>query len=435
MPLSTIDVLEQLEAVSGRNDKEDILESNARNEGLKAIFVAALDPYTTYGIKKWTTPKPGSTPCIEKFVRECLPRLASRTKTGNAARAEVEAWFGHMPALEQKWAKRILLKNLRCGVQEKTVNRVWPGAIVPFTVQLANSIEAKCEGNKIEILDEIRYPVWCESKLDGLRCVVIKSKGEVKLYTRNGNEIDTVPSVARAWEPVDADDFVVDSECMGTDWAESASVISSNKSLKDDANMRCHAFDTMSLDEWKAHRCDRKHSDRLSQLRSLLKKLPSGSPIVAVKGKLCRNEAELLAFYEECLDAGFEGIMVKDSDGLYEFKRTNAMRKLKPIATAEGVVVATYGSRVGTKREGLFAGFEVVFPNGVVTRVGSGFSDKLKADIQLEGQETYIGRIVEVESQPPMTDDGKLRFPRLKRFRDRKDVDPAVWTAYEQYTR
>lgn len=91
-----------------------------------------------------------------------------------------------------------------------------------------------------------------------------------------------------------------------------------------------------------------------------------------------------------------------------------------------------YEGRRGTKREGLFSGFQVVLPNGVVTRVGGGFDDKLKASIQLEGPDGYIGRIVEIEAQPDplttdgLTYDGKARFPVFTRFRDPSDVDPKV---------
>jgi hypothetical protein len=70
----------------------------------------------------------------------------------------------------------------------------------------------------------------------------------------------------------------------------------------------------------------------------------------------------------------------------------------------------------GSKREGLWGGFEVVLPNGVVTRVAGGFTDKLKAEINLD-PDSWIGRIFEMKGQPDpqtgdgLTKDGKVRFP------------------------
>ena len=71
----------------------------------------------------------------------------------------------------------------------------------------------------------------------------------------------------------------------------------------------------------------------------------------------------------------------------------------------------------------------VLTPNGVTTRVGGGYSDDLKSKIFSEGPDTYVGRIAELEHQPPFTPDGKLRFPVFCRFRDAADVDPKVFDA------
>ena len=86
-----------------------------------------------------------------------------------------------------------------------------------------------------------------------------------------------------------------------------------------------------------------------------------------------------------------------------------------------------------TKRAGLFGGFLVLTPNGVITKVGGGYTDDIKERIQAEGPDTYIGRIVEAEHQPPFTVDGKMRFPVFSRFRDPSDVDPKVLAAYDTW--
>lgn len=130
--------------------------------------------------------------------------------------------------------------------------------------------------------------------------------------------------------------------------------------------------------------------------------------------------------------------MVKDLKSKYSFKRSDSVLKLKPVTTYEGVVVSSYEGRRGSKREGLWGGFEVVLPNGVVTRVGSGFTDKLKAEINLN-EESWIGKVVELEGQPDplthdgLTKDGKVRFPVYIRTRDFSDVDPKVIEAGTLY--
>jgi hypothetical protein len=160
--------------------------------------------------------------------------------------------------------------------------------------------------------------------------------------------------------------------------------------------------------------------------------------VIQVSGKTVTSEKELMKFYSETMNSGYEGIMLKKLDSPYVFKRTDAVLKLKPIATFEGIVVSHYEGKRGSKREGMWGGFEVVMPNGVVTKVGGGYSDKLKAEIGLD-PDRWIGRILEVEGQPdPMTTDGFtvdgcVRFPVYVRERDPRDVDQKVIAAGKKY--
>ena len=70
--------------------------------------------------------------------------------------------------------------------------------------------------------------------------------------------------------------------------------------------------------------------------------------------------------------------------------------------------------------------------NGIMTKVGTGFSDALKREIEESDPDSYLGRGAELEGQPdPETDDrltrdGKVRFPVFMRFRDRADMDPTL---------
>ena len=130
--------------------------------------------------------------------------------------------------------------------------------------------------------------------------------------------------------------------------------------------------------------------------------------------------------------------MLKKLNSPYVFKRSDAVLKLKPVTTYEGVIVGHYEGGRGTKREGMWGGFEVLMPNEVITRVGGGFTDRLKAEIGID-PELWIGRIIEVEGQPDplttdgLTRDGKIRFPVFIRERDSSDVDSKVTEAYDVY--
>ena len=433
--LSVIDILEQLESGNSRLFKEELLEVYNNDLLLKRIFTVVGDPYTNFYINKFKAPKPlekstvSDNDAIMAFIEMLHEKLSTRQITGNAAKRLVESFFEGIDARQAKWCQRILLKNLRCGVQSMTVNKVWPGAIVGFSVQLAETLSTRYEDGKgIIICEPITYPIWVEPKLDGLRCVAMKHDGKVTMFTRNGSVIETLPQIKSLLELASWDEFVLDGEIMGETWNDSASVVMSHKKGKDDSNMIFHVFDALPLSDWQDQESHLDLKDRLQLVEELVLKVGARS-VVKVPGRLANNENELLLAYMTDTDAGYEGIMVKDLVAPYLFKRSSNIRKLKPIATYEGIIISNYEGRRGTKREGLWGGFEVVLPNGVVTRVAGGFTDKMKAEINLD-PDSWIGQVVEMEGQPDpltgdgLTKDGKVRFPVFIRIRDSRDVGP-----------
>lgn len=444
---SVVQILEDLENVpegTGSNTARlKMVQANSENVLLRRVFAMTYDPYMVFYVLKIAKPKISgpwiseehSDKHVSTFLDSLENELATRKITGNAAKDRVKSRLDAMSPLEQKWCTRILLRNLRCGVQASTVNKVWPGTIVPFTVMLANKVKSSfVKGEGIKLLENIKYPVQIEPKLDGLRCVAIKQSGVVTLYTRNGNELDTMPSIKAYLEQFMPDDFVFDGEGLATTWNKSSSVMMSTKNSKDDKDLVLNVFDALTLEEWKAQRCYTTScfANRRAGLEHEITKMTNvqQGPVVAVDCLVANNDEELLTYYAKCMDAGFEGIMVKDLDAVYEWDRTDAVKKLKPVAEEEGVVVGWYEGRVGTKFEGQFGGFYVMFLNGVITRVGGGYSKPDRALIQLEGPTSWLGKILQCEFQPDplttdgLTVDGRLRFPVYIRERDDRDVDP-----------
>ena len=129
-------ILESLESDNSRLEKESILRKNAQNLLLKKIFESAYDPYVNYYVSKFK--KPSSIETEENNLNDffnLLDKLSNRVITGNSAKNSVIELFSRMNKLEQKWCERIILKNLRCGVSDTTINKIWPGTIKSFAVQ------------------------------------------------------------------------------------------------------------------------------------------------------------------------------------------------------------------------------------------------------------------------------------------------------------
>jgi len=431
--MTVIDILESLESNNSRIFKEELLDSHSSNQLLQKIFISVGDPYTNFFVNKFKMPVARDVgeeddEIIDSFLDFVNHSLAQRNITGNAAKDAVVSFFSRLSTLQQKWCLRILLKNLRCGVQSTTVNKIWPNSIIGFSVQLAESLQTRFDANiGIIINDHIDYPVRVEPKLDGLRCIIVKRDGLATMFTRSGTVLETLPKIKRVIEEAPWDNFVLDGEAMGSDWNESASVVMSHKRGKDDSNIVFHAFDSMPFSDWHDQESSMELSTRVELTEELISQVNSPS-VVHVKGVTVNDPKELLDFYSKNLEGGFEGIMIKDVSALYSFKRSSSVRKMKPVATYEGMIVGHYMGNRGSKREGLWGGFEVMMPNGVITRVGGGFTDVLKAEIGVD-PDVWIGRVVELEGQPDpstsdgLTKDGKVRFPVFIRERNINDVD------------
>jgi DNA ligase-1 len=446
MGQTIIDILEELEDTSGSNAKREILEANRKNDLLKRVFVAAQDPDAIYYVNKFKMPRPRTISDSESddtvlayFLTGIQELLSTRKLTGNAAKDWVNSQFSVMSDLQQKWCQRILLKNLRCGVQESTINKVWPGIVKSFSVALAGTLKSEfVRGEGIRILEPVQYPVRVEPKLDGLRCIAVKKDGKVTFYTRNGTVLETLPRIKAALETGMYDNIVLDGEAMGEDWNESASVLMSSKSKKDDSNIFYNVFDAMLLSDWVAQESTMPYSERIHLVKEVVQWCKSGR-VRQVPHIDAKNETEIKAYFANCMNKGYEGVMLKRTDTFYEWDRSRNILKLKPCVTYEGVVIGHYEGRRGTKREGAWGGFEVMLPNGVVTRVGGGFNDAFRAKVALDGPDTWIGRIVECEAQPDpltkdgLTEDGKMRFPVFIRERDKSDVDPKIVEAFDTW--
>lgn len=236
---SVIDILETLESDNSRLFKEDVLEKNRNNSLLKRVFTTIGDPYANFYVNKFKSPKSfrhneDDDVVVESFLTLLSEELSTRNITGNDAKGAVEQFFLTLDERQAKWCTRILLKNLRCGVQVTTVNKIWPGSIVGFSVQLAESLKTHHDPQAgIVIKDSVAYPVRVEPKLDGLRCIAVKHNGEVSMFTRSGSVIDTpgIQEIKRALENSPWDNFVLDGELLDEDgtWNSTASGVLKKK--------------------------------------------------------------------------------------------------------------------------------------------------------------------------------------------------------------
>jgi DNA ligase-1 len=125
-------------------------------------------------------------------------------------------------------------------------------------------------------------------------------------------------------------------------------------------------------------------------------------------------------FADECLGNGFEGIMIKDRDAVYQCKRSASWLKLKPVITVDLAIVAVEeGTGRNKGRMGAIVCEGIDDDRDIRVNVGSGFKDSDRDNLW-DDRDNLIGRIVEIQADVVTQNrDGgySLRFPRFERFR------------------
>jgi DNA ligase-1 len=189
-----------------------------------------------------------------------------------------------------------------------------------------------------------------EWKLDGARIQVHRRGEDVRIYTRNLNDItERLPEVVRVALEFPSEAFVLDGEAIGVDDDAKPHVFQDTMSRfgRDDASshamtMSAFFFDVLHADGEDV--LDRPLRDRAHVLRRIVGDLR----VPAIETD---DAALAAAFLEQALTTGHEGVMVKALDSTYDAgRRGGSWRKVKPVRTLDLVVLAAewgHGRRRG----------------------------------------------------------------------------------------
>jgi len=415
-------IIQELEADNSRLKKEAIIcrESDADNIRFFNGVGSALDSFRTFGVQKVPVSKKDGTGITQTEFDDVLRQLEDRTLTGNAMkdviqdlcdRSNMEQW--------NDWYRRILIKDLRCGVTHKTINKHSTIKVPVFECMLADDSkkhEKKLVGD-----------VLIEPKLDGVRVIVIcdVDKDEVKLFSRNGKELLNFPNINEQFdEMLDqmSESMVFDGEVMSEDFQTLMREIHKKGGAKT-KDAKLNLFDCMPLYNFQDGSC----VDPITERKKWLDKFtygPNINLVEHVRMNLSDDEGQkqFADYNKMCIDRGFEGIMVKPVDGIYECKRSTGWLKVKPFIEVSLTVTDV---EEGTGRNAGKLGALVVegtdMDKFIKTNVGSGLTDSDR-DMFWKHRDDVIGRIVEVRADAitqnqETTDEWSLRFPRFLRFR------------------
>ena len=298
-----------------------------------------------------------------------------------------------------------------------------------------------------DVVDALKLtgPASVEWKLDGARIQVHRRSADVRVFTRNLNDVtDRLPEVVEVVRGFAAESFVLDGETIGVD---------------DDA--RPHAFqETMSRfgrDDATTHTMvmsgfffDVLHVDGadllglpLQERAAILEDLVGDYRVPSIRTD---DAAVAQAFLDGALATGHEGVMVKALDAPYDAgRRGGAWRKVKPVRTLDLVVLAAewgHGRRRGWLSN-LHLGARGSQPGEfvMVGKTFKGLTDELltwqtarlqEIAVREDGYVVYVRPelVVEIaldgaQVSPRYAGGVALRFARVRGYRPDKDAADA----------
>jgi DNA ligase-1 len=422
-------VIKDLELHNLRTNKEQIISAQA--EANNAEFFAgcrmALDAMITFGVKQVNTKTGNGIGLSWNGFSAIATALANRQLTGHAAQTAIADIRNR--ATEDQWNfwyRRILIKDLRCGVSEKTINKVVEKnyadyAIPVFTCQLAHDSanhESKVTGEKL-----------IEVKLDGVRVVaIVYPTGLVSLFSRNGKSLDNFPLVERQLAKhavFFAEPVVLDGEIMSASFQDLMKQVHRKSDAQaDDAVL--NLFDIITLREFQAGQGKHRQIDRSVSLAAWYSQCADHMPNVTIVGQelvdlsMPSGQARFKQINSDAVAGGYEGIMIKDPNAVYECKRSVAWLKLKPfIEVSLEVTDVEEGTGRNQGRLGALVCSGEDDGRRITVNCGSGFSDDDRRTYW-DSRDRLVGQVVEVRADAvTQNQDGtySLRFPRFLRFR------------------
>lgn len=453
--MSILQILDNLASDTKRSHKLAVLEQNKGNELFMRVVKLALDPYINFYIKKI----PDHTfrllegandkhKTLEWALDE-LSKLSSREFTGNAAIEHLSGVLSELDSADATVIKRIIGKDLRCGVADGIVNAVVENFIPTYPCLLARPYDEKNIKN-------IQFPAYSQLKADGLRANALVKDKKVTLCGRSGRDIDLLGELDRDILLFACDygniDLFIDGEFVVVDNNEHIidrktgngiinKAIKGTISREEASKIRFQIWDAFPLEEFFAGRSKQNYFDRFERLVKAMHHIrasANGTDFTAhvlahgpfrlrpIPFERVNNLPEAIAHFELLLSQGNEGTILKNYSAPWEDTRSKHLVKMKAEKDCDLEII---GWNPGTGQfEGMVGSLVCASSDRLVEVAISGFDVATRKWIT-DNIDSLTGKIVTVLYNERIKSKEKGRenidslfLPRYVEFRNDKNV-------------
>jgi DNA ligase-1 len=234
---------------------------------------------------------------------------------------------------------------------------------------------------------DIDYPCYVQPKLDGVRCLAMKtSKTEVKYLTRGGKSYTAVEHLTPYILKMIGVGDILDGELYVHGWTFQE-IVRNVKKLRDTSKL---------VEYWVYDKADPKmtYQERYDWLNDA--NLDDDCPVKLLKTSIAHREADVYTYHNKFVAIGFEGIIIRNRSGKYVFDhRSKDLQKFKLFEDKEFPITG------GHEGDGLEVGcviFECMAENGKPFNVRPKGSRELRKEWLLDIK-NIIGKELTVRYQ------------------------------------
>jgi len=427
-----LDKLEAMAATNGKKDKLAIIQTF--DELDKVLAKWALDPTISYYIANL---KPTPTMGVYELDEEdlvLLDMLSKRSITGDAALAKVNLHLGYLTVSDSEVLRRIILKDLRCGVGATLVNTAFPGLIPDFPY-------CRCSLPKASNIEKWDWTggVYCQLKADGsFARVAHNSDGSVLITTRQGNTYPDTPALSRLKEAAQWVlaagtethgeitvwvDHVLQPRTIGNGMLNS---LMQGGELPEGARLKFDCWDQIPLAVAKPKgKYEVPYQERFLQLKNQVEGGGCVDSVELIEGDMVYSYSQAMEMYRGFLARGLEGAILKHPEMAWIDGTSKNAVKLKLEVDLDLKIVGFNPGTPGTRTEATFGSLKVQSLDGLLEADVAGFKRETEQYLH-ENRESVLGKILCVRANAlayPSESNEKhsLFHPRFVELRSDKD--------------
>ena len=436
------EILDILNSTTSRNKKIELVQHFLETEPLfYKVCKLALDPLINFGFK--SIPQYDHENCILSFGQGLAEiETLINTHYSNDTIGKLIDILSHCEPEDADVLEKIVLKDLRCGVQVATVNKAIDNInktrehklekIFDYPCMLTSAYSEKLIN---KLLDNNDYLI-CQQKCDGMRFnAVIDENRNVTLFGRSGKQININDErFYQLFEQFPAG-YVVDGELLIDGKQDGTAVdrkigngilnkaVRGTISIEESKRVTAVLWDIIPLNSFKKGIDNSAYEARFNKLKARLSTIETDDRLFLVQTEIVNSLEQINEMFNLMISQGKEGVIVKSPRAVWKNVRSTECVKLKAELDIDARCI---GKELATGRfEGMLGALICETDDHKVQfKVGTGFTEQQRIDLNTDD---IIGKIITVRYNGRIKDKNRpdvdsLFLPRFIEVRYDKDV-------------